>query len=325
MKAQKVIFYYKKKRLELRHLFLKIAVYYLLAVLFFVGFGSLGLSLPKNVSTHKVLAANSVRESVVITLSPSALLTRMPTVSPSPTVTPTVKPSMAMQNTASVNDFCLHVSVVYYHHVQPLTIASKLGHAQLTVDSTIFDQQISYLISAGYHTLSADDLVHALLTHQQLSGKNIVLTFDDGYDDIYSFAYPILKKYNAVGNLMIPTGLIDNPGYLTWGQLREMAGNSLIHLYSHTWSHASLGGASRTKIESEITVPQSQLQTNLGIGSTIFTYPYGSYSPLAIQILREHNYIAAFTTNPASWECESQIMTLPRIRIGNAPMSAYGF
>src|SRR5207302_986233 len=125
------------------------------------------------------------------TLKPNTKPTTSPTAVPTPTPSsaPTINP-LSLQSTEILpNNFCVRVPVVYYHHIQPLSIASRLGHAPLTVDSDIFDNQMAYLAQSGYHALSADDLVHALLNHQQIPGKNIVLTFDDGYDDMFSYAY----------------------------------------------------------------------------------------------------------------------------------------
>lgn len=257
-------------------------------------------------TTHSPVASDSPERSE---LSASTKASPAPSI-PSPTVE---------------NDFCIDVPVLLYHHIEPLAQAQAEGHAQLTVDSVIFDEQMSYLTSHGYHTIPADQLVSAMLSRQQLPEKSVVVTWDDGYTDWYTYAYPIVKKYNVIANLMIPSGLIANPDYLTWVQLKEMSSSSNIRVYNHTWSHASLGDATREKIESEITTSQNQLQSQLGIKINIFTYPYGSFSPLAIQVLRENGFIAAFSTIGGTEQCNSFIMALHRTHIGNAPLSAYGF
>lgn len=248
---------------------------------------------------------------------------------PVPTVTPRSKAAAivpAVQaNEKTVNDFCLNVPVLFYHHIEPLAIAQQSGHAQLTVDSDYFDKQMAYLNASGYRSLSADELVDALINHRGLPFKSIVVTFDDGYDDNYAYAFQILKKYNIAGNFMIPTGLIENKGYMTWSQLKEMAGNPLMHIYNHTWSHASLGGAGKDKIEYEITTANKQLEDNLGKRVSIFTYPYGSYNQLVIDVLREHGFTAAFSTINGTMQCQSYIFALRRTNIGNAPISSYGF
>ncbi|HZE86567.1 MAG TPA: polysaccharide deacetylase family protein, partial [Methylomirabilota bacterium] len=234
----------------------------------------------------KALSASNEKETDTASSASyfTASLFATPTSSPSATPTSTQAVANLSGNVAG-GDFCLNVPVLMYHHVQPLDEANRLGHAQLTVDSGIFDQQMSYLVSRGYQTISSDQLVVALLGRQQLPANSIVITLDDGYDDAYNYAFGIAKKYNINLDLMIPSGLMDNPGYMSWGQLKEMAGNNLIHIYDHTWSHADLGHATQDKIEYEVQTSQSQLQSQLGKVSNVFVYPYGTFSHLAISIL----------------------------------------
>lgn len=248
---------------------------------------------------------------------------------PIPTLTPKPKPQViipAVQaDEKTVNDFCLNIPVLFYHHIEPLEIAQQLGHAHLTVDNDYFDKQMAYLSASGYRSLSADELAYALINHRGLPAKSIVVTFDDGYDDNYNYAFQILKKYNIAGNFMIPAGLVENKGYMTWSQLKEMAANPLMHIYNHTWSHASLAGAAKDKIEYEIATANKQLEDNLEKRVSIFTYPYGSYNQLVIDVLREHGFTAAFSTINGAMQCQSYIFALRRTNIGNAPLSSYGF
>lgn len=250
---------------------------------------------------------------------PVVILSVTPVVTLHTTPTPThVAPTQMPQT-----DFCLNVPIFMYHHVQPMDIAVSEGHGQLTVDSETFDQHMAYLLSKGYTMVSVADIVHAVLSHQQLPEKSIAITVDDGYKDNYEYAYQIAKKYNIKMDFMIPTGLIGNPGYMTWEDLKEMSQNPLVTIYNHTWSHASLGAADRVKIENEVMTAQKQLEEKLGVKNTIFVYPYGSYSPLAIEILREKGFNAAVTTIQGTLQCESTIMELQRTRIGNTSLSFY--
>lgn len=245
---------------------------------------------------------------------------------PSPTLTPTPKFSDNQINYKPLaNDFCLYAPILMYHHIENLSQATIEGHTKLTVGDNFFDEQMQYLTSRGYTSISLQDLVNAVYAHQSVPSKSFVVTMDDGYADWYTYAFPILKKYHVIGNLFIISGLVGNPGYLTWNQLKEMASSDIIRVYNHTWSHIALGSASRDKIEFEMTTSQSELQSELGKPINIMAYPNGSFSPLAISVLQEQHFIAAVTTIPGHIECQSNIMTLPRIRIGNASMSYYGF
>ncbi len=224
---------------------------------------------------------------------------------------------------ANVSGYCLNVPVLLYHHIEPMAQAKQEGHAWLTVDPATFDQQMSYLASKGYTSISADTLAQALITHQNLP-KSVVLTFDDGYQDFYTYAYPVISKYNLTANLAIPTGLMNNPGYLNWDQLKQMVASGKVFAYDHTWSHSSLPKDSQEKAQFEILTAKKQLEQNLGRPVNIFVYPYGSENGNTINLLRSDGFIAAFSTVSGFTQCNSFIMSLHRNRIGNSPLSSFG-
>jgi len=222
------------------------------------------------------------------------------------------------------NDYCLNIPVLTYHRVQPQSVAIEKNQTAGSVDNGIFDQQMAYLTSNGYHTITAEELVNALKNHTTLSPKSIVITLDDGYENAYTYAYPVAQKYNIIINLMISTGLVGNSDFLSWDQIKEMKTSGLVFLTSHTWSHYAIGHGPAEKIQYEIQTAREQLEQYTGQPINIFTYPYGSFSNNAIEILKNNGFIGGFSTIPGKLQCESYIMTLHRNRVGNAPLSAYG-
>lgn len=221
-------------------------------------------------------------------------------------------------------DFCLNVPILLYHHIQPYALAQKEGQLNLSVDDKVFETQMAHLASSGYQTISIDELVQALLTSQNLPPKSIAITADDGYEDIYTYAFPIIRKYNLKMNLMIPTGLMDNTGYLRWSQLKEMIDGGLVFVYNHTWSHASLAQMPEEKIRFEISTAKKQLEDQLGKTVNIFAYPYGSTTPQVEKVLRDEKNIAALSTSHGFTQCRSFIMNLHRNHVGSKPLAAYG-
>lgn len=291
-------------------------------------------SLIKPIGVEKVFAVQDIKDSSFL-LSPTPVLPEdksTPSALPlfdvnsltAATPTPTLEPKQVLAVEAQ-NDFCLNVPILLYHHVQPLDEARALGHAQLTVDSGIFDEQMAYLVAQGYTTISSDQVVSALLAHQQLPQKSIVVTLDDGYDDAYNYSFPIAKKYNINLDWMVPSGLLNNPGYMTWDQLKDASQNSLIHIYNHSWSHAALGDVDNAKLDQEVVLSNQQLESGLGKKISVFTYPYGTFSTSTINYLKEHGFVGGISTINGTQQCESFIMTLHRTHIGNAPLSSYGF
>jgi len=239
-----------------------------------------------------------------------------PVPSPSPTPSPTPMPLVG---------YCLNVPVLMYHHIQPNTQAHDLGQSSLSVDNGRFDLQMGYLVSSGYSFLSAEQLVDALVSHTGVPNKSIVVMSDDGYSDFYTYAYPILQKYHILANLAVITGLVGGSDYVTWGQVEEMAHSGLVTMLNHTWSHYAINHGTLDKINYEIATAKQQLIDHTGQAVDTFVYPFGSFNSSAILALQSQGVKGAFSEITGHWQCDSFIMALHRIRIGNSDLSYYGF
>lgn len=300
-----------KNKKSSKNIFVALALGLLvLSFYFFINLNKIGGSVNSKKIEEKSISVKSLGD---IRLTPSLT----PTLTPAPTLIPTSTP-------APLVGYCLNVPVLMYHHIQPEARAQILGQKALSVDNGEFDLQMGYLVSQGYSIISAKQLADALINHTGLPQKSAVITIDDGYSDIYSYAYPILQKYHLIANLMIPTGLLGGADYLSWGQLEEMVRSGLIFVGDHTWSHYSITRGSLDKIKFEIQTGKQQLQDHTGQNIDLFTYPYGEFNANAISILRSEGFVGAFSEIGGFWQCDSFIMTLHRTRIGNAPLSAYG-
>jgi peptidoglycan/xylan/chitin deacetylase (PgdA/CDA1 family) len=228
--------------------------------------------------------------------------------------------SLAATRYRKTYGLCRNIPVLLYHHLQPLQEAINNGQKNLSVDVKIFEKQMEYLSKHGYSSLTPEQF---LSTSADLPAKPVLLTFDDGYSDFYTYAYPILMKYGMRATVFVITGLIDNPGYLSWSNISKMKESGLISFANHTWSHKNLALAKESIIRYEILTAKEQLEEH-GITSRIFAYPYGGRSKTVEKVLKELGFEAAFTT-VAGW---SQCLNFPyefrRNRIGNASMAAYG-
>lgn len=247
-----------------------------------------------------------------------------PSVSPaaSPTATPTPKPlSMAEMN--KLYGPCVSVPILMFHHVEDMTKAKEDGHASLTVGLDYFKKDLEYLSSKGYTTIFPADLISFFDNGVTLPAKPVMLTFDDGYDDNGAEMYQMMKEANMKGVIFIPTGLMDNPGYLSWEKVKEMNNSGNFYFGNHTWSHRNVGG-SLSVVEYEAKTADTQL-ADRGLNLTkVFAYPYGIENGQAVKLLKDMGYKLAFTTVYGRTQCEKKRFDLPRIRIGNAPLSSYG-
>lgn len=231
---------------------------------------------------------------------------------PSPTPTPTPRPAGP----------CVDLPVLMYHHIQEYEVAKTSGYSGLTVTPEIFQNQLAYLNSKGYNSISVAALIAFFDSGTSLPKKPIMLTFDDGYDDFATFAAPLLSQYNIKASMFLPTGLMENAGYLKWSTISSLSGVG-IYFGNHTWSHRSMGANLATD-KNEITTAETQLKDHDLNQSKVFVYPFGTISSQAVGFLRDSGYALAFTTVHGRLLCRGARLTLPRIRIGNTSLNAYG-
>lgn len=246
-----------------------------------------------------------------------------PSITPtaSPSATPTSKPLTFAEMNALYGP-CVNLPVLMYHHVQESETAKTNGNSGLTVNPANFEKHLAYLNDRGYVSITPAQLISFFDSGVSLPKRPVLLTFDDGYDDFATFAAPLLSRYSIKASVFLPTGLLENPGYLTWSTISSLAGQG-IYFGNHTWSHQNIGANLET-IKREITTAATQLSDHGLDPLKVFVYPYGSISQRAIGFLRQSGYQLAFTTVPGRIACAKQRLTIPRLRIGNSPLSNYG-
>ncbi len=257
--------------------------------------------------------------------NPSANNLPTPLQSPSVQATPTPTPTPRPLTFAEMNTLygpCVYAPTLMYHHVQSPEAAKAKNQTGLTARTADFKTQMQYLKDKGYSVISMQDLLNFFEQGIKPSSKSVLLTFDDGYDDFYTDAYSILREFNYPATVFIPTGLMNNPGYLYWDKIAEMSANGILFA-NHTWSHKNVA-AKEEVLKMEISTADVQLNEKGLNTPKVFAYPYGLEGSLAISFLRGLNYKLAFTTRHGGTLCKKQMLDLPRIRIGNGSLSIYG-
>lgn len=253
-----------------------------------------------------------------ISVSPNKF--NITTPSPSPSPTPTPRPLTFAEMNALYGP-CVRLPVLMYHHIQTKEAAVAAKQTGLTVDTDYFKSQMQYLKDRGYNAATMQDLINFFDNGTPVPGKSVLITLDDGYEDNFTDAYPILQSVGFHATIFTPTGLMDNPGYLTWSQISGM--NGLILFANHTWSHKNVQVTSA--MQYEISTADTQLSEHGLNVPKVFAYPYGLDTVNSENYLNSLGYKVAFSTVPGSILCKKQRFELPRIRVGNSPLSNYGF
>ncbi len=172
-----------------------------------------------------------------------------------------------------------------------------------------FEKQMQYL-SKAYNPISLERMAQHIQNGTSLPSKAIAVTFDDGYQDNYENAYPILKKYNIPATFFLTTGFIgtgeipvwDKEYYtaekalmLSWEQVREMS-YSDISFGSHTLTHPFLTRIPRKQAQREIRLSKDIIEQQIGKTVTTFAYPSGNFDSEIKGIVKEAGYSAAVST-----------------------------
>jgi len=213
---------------------------------------------------------------------------------------------------------CVKSSVLMYHHIQKELTEPEY----LTVTTNVFRQQMDYLKKQGRVVISLGELADFFKTGGNTPSKSAALTFDDGYFDFFTEAFPILKELGLKATVFVITDEVNQPGYLTWDVIKEINRSGLINFANHTRDHQNVGG-DYSAVEQQIVIADIALkQANTNVPK-IFSYPYGITSQNAIKVLENLNYDLAFTTQSGNILCQGQRLALPRIRIGNSSLSYY--
>ncbi len=245
----------------------------------------------------------------------------LPSPTASPSATPTPKPLTFAEMNALYGP-CVNLPVLMYHHIQEAQTATENGNTFLTVNPDVFEKHLAYLNEKKYVSITPAQLISFFDSGVSLPKKPVMLTFDDGYADFAQFAAPLLSRYQVKASVFLPTGLVENPGYLNWNTIASLAGQG-IYFGNHTWSHQNLG-TTIEKIKKEVDTAATQLADHGLDPLKVFVYPYGTVSQRATNYLKNSGYSLAFTTAPGRIACAKQRLTLPRVRIGNALLSTFG-
>jgi peptidoglycan/xylan/chitin deacetylase (PgdA/CDA1 family) len=201
-----------------------------------------------------------------------------------------------------------------YHYLSTPPDNADAIRLDLSVPPDRFEQQVAYFAAQGFQTVKMQTLYDAVSKGTPLPPRSVVFTFDDGYEDAYLNAMPILQKYHFIGTFFVITGFVGRPGYLTWGEIVEMA-KAGMDIESHSVTHIPMRGKTVEVLQREMGQSKRALEQMIGQPVNFFCYPSGQYDALAMTVLQESGYLAATTTRGGVWENEALPFEWPRIRI----------
>jgi peptidoglycan/xylan/chitin deacetylase (PgdA/CDA1 family) len=171
------------------------------------------------------------------------------------------------------------VPVLAYHSISENLFGKLDPYHQINTSVSIFASQMRWLRQAGYRTIDLPEMMNALHTVRDLS-KTVVLTFDDGYQDFYSDAFPVLKQCGFTATVFLASDRIRNTAaciegadYLTWSEVRELYSQG-ISFGSHSVTHADFRSLGPEEIDYELGYSKETIEQEIGAQVESFSYPF---------------------------------------------------
>jgi peptidoglycan/xylan/chitin deacetylase (PgdA/CDA1 family) len=214
----------------------------------------------------------------------------------------------------------VRVPILMYHYVGDYYSPSSndpnnalMGGLAVTVEN--FEKQMNFLFSEGYTSITLANLLSFKQGSFIMPDRPVVLSFDDGYKDFYTNAFPILKKYNFKSEVFIVNNFIDKEQYLSKDMIKELLKTGLVSIGSHTLNHTGLTTVSIPEIKNELLQSKQDLEKEFKIVIENFCYPFGYFDADIANLAKESGYKISLTTQYGSWTKETNLMEVPRVRI----------
>ncbi|MBN2425966.1 MAG: polysaccharide deacetylase family protein [Calditrichaceae bacterium] len=187
-----------------------------------------------------------------------------------------------------------------------------------------FEKDIKALAEAGYGFLTFSDLINHSITS---SSKQIIITFDDGYESVYLNALPVMEKYEAKGTIFIPLNYIGRFNdwdvqvkSLKFKHLNEFQINELLEtgfeIGAHGFSHKALTHMTLEQAREEISSVKTEMENRFNTMINVFCYPFGRYDNDILEIVKKTGYkygiASQYIIRPPE---QLSIFALPRLNI----------
>jgi peptidoglycan/xylan/chitin deacetylase (PgdA/CDA1 family) len=215
--------------------------------------------------------------------------------------------------TAPVTD-SLRVPILVYHSVMPHHRGQSAEQRVLDVGDSVFVAQMRYLVDGGYHVVSFGALVDALEGRDTIPNRSVVITFDDGWENQYRHAFPILRRFGLTATFFVFTTPIGKDDKLmTWEQLRDLQAAGMT-IGSHTRTHPILPDY-HAALHNEVAMSRADIEQHLGRAPDFFAYPFGAWDAESAAWARKAGYRAARTYRGGAWNAASDLYHLRAIPV----------
>ena len=204
----------------------------------------------------------------------------------------------------------IKIPILTYHSVRPYYPGITNLVKEYTVPPDVFDEQLNYLKTNGFTAVTPDDVVRYFNSGTPLPPKPYMITFDDGWENQFRYAFPIVQKYNVPAVFYIYSNVINKRVFMTWDQIKGMGKMNMI-IGDHTASHPQLPKVtSDASLQGEIAGSKKIIEAQIGKTIDTFAYPYGAYNAADVNDVKQAGYTSARALNECVYQSQDILFTL---------------
>lgn len=212
--------------------------------------------------------------------------------------------------------------ILMYHYVRtPPSMLTDLVGYKLSVSPDDFNAQMDWLAVNRYHPVDFNDVRAYFAGTTPLPSKPVVITFDDGYADLYTAAFPILASHHFKAVAYIVSSFVGQSRYVTKDQILEMDRGG-IEIASHTVDHPNLARSSLGSTMFQLVESKRWLEQLVGHPVVDFAYPSGRASADVVSALSAAGYDTAVTEQVALTHSRYDRFMWTRVRVGGGESMA---
>lgn len=210
------------------------------------------------------------------------------------------------------------IAILAYHSLDR-------GGSVLSTAPGVFAEQMKILRQAGVKVISLSDVADDIRTSSNPAIK-VVITFDDGFRNVYEHALPILQTNGFPATVFVVTDYcektnswpgqtlkMDTEPLLRWREIQDMSRTG-ISFGSHTRTHPNLKKLSIQEVEEELVGSKKAIADATGRSVDTFAYPYGAYDT-AMRNLASQHFRLACSTDLGFVQPDSDLFALERIEM----------
>ena len=184
----------------------------------------------------------------------------------------------------------------------------------------LLESLVSQCREEGYEPVCLDEAVRRFQKHDKR--KYACFTFDDGYFDTYSIAYPTLEKMGVPFCVYMTRDFYRGVSQPVWDasakmmnveQLKKISESQLCTIGVHTCTHPHLSVLTPEQQHCEIVDCKSDLEDLLGRRISHLAYPHGDYNQVTVKIVTELGFATAVTTSGRHVRRDSKLLELDRV------------